>query len=116
MCRAGRAGWFFTDAEGCFIGRDLHLQQCVCPIATCVSTAGGHACHFTSSFLVFCGFLLIIWLIAVGAYAYMSGIIREHKASLRPEKSHSMNGGYYFEKLFGNEKPETATLVEMHKS
>ncbi|KAH9598828.1 hypothetical protein LSM04_002250 [Trypanosoma melophagium] len=113
MCRAGRTGWFFTDAEGCFIGQDLRLQQCICPIASCVSTAGGHACRFTSSFLVFCGFLLAIWLIAVGAYAYISGIISEHKNSARPERIFSINRGYYFEKLFGNEKSETETTREM---
>ncbi|KEG14074.1 hypothetical protein DQ04_00641180 [Trypanosoma grayi] len=106
MCRAGHSRWLFTDSESCFVGEDTRLYRCVCPIATCSVTPTGHACRLTSSFLVFCGFLLLVWLLAVGAYVYMSGLIWEHQKTVKPERSYPIGGGYYYEKLFGSDNVE----------
>ncbi|KAG8347623.1 hypothetical protein TRVL_01543 [Trypanosoma vivax] len=101
MCQTGSQGIFFTDADSCFIGDDMSLYRCMCPIATCTSTPTGNACRFTSGFLVFCGLLLLIWIMAAGAYFYVVGIATDRQRQQFPEKYNALPGGYYREKLFG---------------
>ncbi|ESL07204.1 hypothetical protein TRSC58_05112 [Trypanosoma rangeli SC58] len=111
MCQVGNKGWIFTDLESCFVGKDLRLYQCTCPISTCHSTPMGNACRFTTSFLVFCGVLFAIWLFALAAYVYVSGLVVEHRKSLLAEKSQFARGSYYYEKLFGGDKKRKSLLA-----
>ncbi|RNF22461.1 uncharacterized protein Tco025E_03133 [Trypanosoma conorhini] len=112
MCQVGNKSWIFTDSESCFVGKDLRLYQCTCPISTCDVTPMGNECRFTTPFLVFCGLLFAIWLLAVVAYVHVSGLVLEHRKSLLPDKSHFARGGYYYDKLFGSEKRKKGALAE----
>nr|CCC89775.1 conserved hypothetical protein [Trypanosoma congolense IL3000] len=103
MCHGGRTNHFFTDSESCFMGGDMRLYQCVCPIATCTSTGAGHACRLTTSFLTFSGVLLLLWFLVAAAYVYVIGLSNEHQRHHLPERHGTVPGGYYYNKLFGSD-------------
>lgn len=84
------------------MGDDMRLYQCFCPIATCTQTAVGPACRLTTSFLTFCGLLLLFWFLVAAAYVYITGLMSEHQRHHLPESYSALPGGYYYEKLFGD--------------
>lgn len=111
MCEAGHPQWLFTDSEACYVGHDMRLRQCICPLTTCSLTDGIYGCHLTSSMMVITFFLFFIWIAAVCAYAYIGQSIASLTNSSTHPKEPTLTEHYYYHRLFGDPSPDTADIL-----
>jgi hypothetical protein len=89
----------FTDAEYCFVGRDLSLYACWCPFSTCVTTVGSSHCEFTSLTLVIAVLMIVVGSAGLAAYFLASNSLSDiltKRDSMRGASVHC-----YRDALFG---------------
>ncbi|EPY31833.1 hypothetical protein STCU_01711 [Strigomonas culicis] len=110
MCEAGHGNWVFTDADACYAASNLRLVKCSCPFTTCSEASSGYRCTLTSSIMILSGFLVVVWLLAVSTYFYLSNLIKnlEHEARVKARSEGGRN--YYYEKLFGSGSPSSSQI------
>jgi hypothetical protein len=97
MCSVGRSGWLMLDSESCFLGADLAMRSCFCPLTTCTETTTGRfQCMYTSLTVTIAVTLVVLWLSGIACYWYASWKLDDE--SLKPQRQH---GGRVSDVLFG---------------
>ena len=96
MCLSGHSSWLSTDAEACFLGPDLALKQCWCPVTHCVETMSGYTCQLTAMSITIIAVLGMIWVGSIILYLYAAEQVDElHVSAARVEHAK------FSDRLFG---------------
>lgn len=85
----------FTDADFCFVGRDLRLYACWCPFSTCV----GSRCEFTPLTMVLAVIVSIIGVAAAATYILASSALNDVQA--KHDAENAIGTHHYRDVLFG---------------
>eukprot|EP00796_Vickermania_ingenoplastis_P002347 gene2347-1476_t len=113
MCRTGHQDWLFTDAEACFVGPDLRLRQCLCPLTSCSATRGIYNCHLTTSVMALSTFVVLVLLLAACAYFYVSHhlSVLDTEEHLRKTKMPALAHNFFYNRLFGDETEDRTEIL-----
>jgi hypothetical protein len=85
----------FTDAEYCFVGRDLKLYACWCPFSTCIASR----CEFTPLTLVVAVVFSIVGVAAAAAYILASSALSDVQS--KQDAENAVGTHHYRDVLFG---------------
>ena len=76
------------DSDACFVGPDLILRSCYCPMSSCMETVtGAHQCMYTGTTIAIAIFAVTLWFCGIGVYWYASSSIDDE--SLLPQRAQS---------------------------
>lgn len=94
------------------MGHDLRLRQCICPLTTCAASQGIYSCHLTPFVILLSAFFLLLWVLAAGAYVYISHSIANIDTEVK-SKEPALARNFFFNRLFGDGSEEH---TEIHLS